>query len=446
MNSHWIEHLGLGAGLVLLASVALLLMVYRELAPTGGLSGRGRLLLTAGVGLGVLSFATKVAALAVMVAVPGATIAPLSNLHQVERTSAKGPYRDHRHGPAPVKTAYAWQALPEAAPAPDGAGSTPEWVALGRQLFNDKALSLDHSLACASCHDVALGAGTDRRATSEGIAGQIGNRNAPTVWNAAFQARQFWDGRAPSLEEQAKGPPVNPVEMGMHSLDDVVARVEANPAYRAAFAGLLGEGRRIGIDDVAAAIAAYERTLITPDAPYDRYLAGDRAALDAAQVRGMALFESVGCVVCHHGPNFSSASLFDARMPYRLFPAYGNDYIGRYRLGEDRGRAPARDRKAVWKVPSLRNVALTAPYFHNGSVDNLEEAVRIMATSQLGRRIVDVAAAPAAPRWSPADRALHRVQGRDLTEAEVRDIAAFLRALSSGRLAAAMAAGPRPGV
>jgi cytochrome c peroxidase len=241
------------------------------------------------------------------------------------------------------------------------------------------------------------------------------------VWNAAFQARQFWDGRAPSLEEQAKGPPVNPIEMGMHSLDDVVARVAEAPTYRAAFTALLGGGHMISIADVVGAIAVYERTLVTADSPYDRYARGDANALDTSQRRGMRLFESVGCVICHHGPNFSSASVFDARMPYRLFPAFQNDYIDRYDLGQDLGRAPKGPR-ALWKVPSLRNVALTAPYFHNGKVRRLEEAVRVMAATQLGRRVVA----------SEADKQYPR----DLGESEVRDLAAFLRALSSPRLAA----------
>lgn len=418
--NEWIEHLGLGAGIAILASLALLFMVYRELAPTGGLSGRGRVLLTVGVGLGVLSFATKVAALAIMVSLPEATLVPLAALHKATRPGPDdGPhYVDRR--PAPAKADYVWRTLPERVPGLP-AEDTAAWVELGRQLFHDKRLSRDGSVACASCHDVAAGAGIDGRATSVGIDGQVGGRNAPTVWNAAFQARLFWDGRAPSLEEQAKGPPVNPIEMGMHSLDDVVARVADVPAYRAAFAGLRGVDHVLTIADVVGAVAIYERTLVTSDAPYDRYVRGDASALDAAQLRGMKLFESVGCVICHHGPNFSSASVFEPAMPYRLFPAFRNDYIDRYNLGEDLGRTPNGPR-AVWRVPSLRNVAQTAPYFHNGRVNKLEEAVRVMATAQLGRRIVA----------SEADKRA----GLDLSEEDVGDLAAFLRGLSSTRLAA----------
>ncbi|MRR09066.1 cytochrome-c peroxidase, partial [bacterium] len=128
---------------------------------------------------------------------------------------------------------YVWEALPERAPAPPDNPTTPEKVALGERLFHDTALSRDRTLSCASCHDVRTGAGTDSRATSLGIQGQVGSRNAPTVWNAAFQSLLFWDGRTPSLEEQAKGPPVNPAEMGMPSLDAVAARVRDDPSYRA---------------------------------------------------------------------------------------------------------------------------------------------------------------------------------------------------------------------
>ncbi|TCJ14973.1 c-type cytochrome [Parasulfuritortus cantonensis] len=437
MYPEWLDFLGLLALLALLGALAVLAIVLRELAPSAGLSGRGRFLLAAGLGMGVLAFAAKATAITLMVTLPQATLAPLSAVHHAGRAPGRTP--PATPAAVPVKAVYAWRPLPDTAAPADAVG--PARVALGERLFHDKALSRDYSVACASCHDVAGGTGADGRATSLGIAGQVGRRNAPTVWNAAFQARLFLDGRAPSLEEQAKGPPVNPVEMGMHSLAEVAARVAARPDYRAAFAAAFGPAQAVDIDAVVAAIAAYERTLVTADAPYDRYVRGDRAALDAAQVRGMALFEEVGCVICHHGPNFSSASRFDARAPYRMFPAYGNAYVARYRLADDHGLGAERAGRGVWKVPSLRNVALTGPYFHNGAVTSLEEAVRIMATSQLGRRVVPGAADPAeAAYWSAADRALHRVPGRELSEAQVRDIAAFLRALSSARLAARVAA------
>ncbi len=436
MDSAWFDFLGLFSLLAVLGALVVFFSVWRELAPAGGLSGRGRWLLSAGLGLGVLAFAAKAAAIALMVALPQATLEPLAGLRQVDRL-ADSDVPLSRPG-FRVTGPYVWRALPAMAPAPEGNTTTPEKVALGERLFHDRGLSLDRSVACASCHDVLAGAGVDGRPTSLGIAGQLGGRNAPTVWNAAFQARLFLDGRAASLEDQAKGPPVNPLEMGMHSLEAVAARVAAQPAYRQAFAQAMGGARPIDIDAVVEAIAAYERTLITADTPYDRFLAGDQQALSAAQKRGMALFESVGCVVCHQGPNFSSASLFDARVPYRLFPAFSTPasraLTDRYHLLEDLGRAPPQSRRGVWKVPSLRNVALTGPYFHNGSVDKLDEAVRIMATTQLGRHIVAVRAEEGGAWWSARDRALHRAPGRDLGEAEVADLVAFLESLTSQRL------------
>lgn len=437
MHTEWLDFLGLFALLALAGAVAVLSIVLRELAPSAGLTGRGRFLLAAGFGLGVLAFAAKATAITIMVTMPQATLDHLAALHPPARPAHRPTAA--RATPAVLKGPYAWLALPATAPAPGGSPASADSVALGERLFHDKALSLDHTVACASCHDVAGGTGVDGQATSTGIAGQVGKRNAPTVWNAAFQARLFLDGRAPSLEEQAKGPPVNPIEMGMHSLADVAARVAADADYRRAFARAFGPERPIDMDAVVAAIAAYERTLITADTPYDRYVGGDTAALDPAQVRGMALFESAGCVVCHHGPNFSSASRFDARAPYRLFPAYANDYVARYRLTDDLGRA-ADGSRGVWKVPSLRNVALTGPYFHNGSVTRLEDAVRIMAVSQLGFRIVAGPTGAAAANWSARDHVLRRVASRELSEADVRDIAAFLRALTSARLAQRVAA------
>lgn len=438
MNSAWVDFLGLFALLAVLGAVAILSIVLRELAPSGGLTGRERYLLAAGMGMGVLAFAAKASAVALMVAMPQATLMQLSGLREVSRPARKDNFAVTypRRSDSMPKRRYAWAALPEVAPAPEDNPASPEKVALGERLFHDKLLSRDRSIACASCHDVHAGAGVDGRPTSRGISGQLGGRNAPTVWNAAFQTRLFLDGRAPSLEEQAKEPPVNPLEMGMHSLADVVARVATEPDYRVAFARVFGTERRIDIDMVVAAIAAYERTLITPDTPYDRFVRGDLQALDAAQQRGMALFESLGCVVCHVGPNFSSASVYDSGAPYRLFPAYANDYTRRYRLLEDTGRSPDGSRRGLWRAPSLRNVALTVPYFHNGAVDKLEQAVRIMITAQLGRRIQAEPRVEQLAYWSAAEQGWRHVARRAVTEDDVRDIAAFLRGLSGDRLQA----------
>lgn len=313
-----------------------------------------------------------------------------------------------------------WQALPQVAPVPAGKPMSAARVALGRQLFFDKSLSRDGKVACASCHDLERGAGADGRAVSTGVGGRRGTRNAPTVWNAAFQARLFWDGRVGSLEEQALGPFTNPVEMGLPDAAAVERRVAARADYRRAFARIFGGPRPVRMDNIAAAIAAFERTLITPDTPYDRHVRGDADALSPAQRRGMALFESYGCRICHSGPNFSGASVFDTAQPYRAFPAlpmFATAFVARYRLADDPGRAPPGSRQGLWRVPSLRNVALTGPWFHNGAVTRLEDAVRIMAAAQLGR---------------PTDR----LDRNTVSERDVADIVAFLEALSSDRLVA----------
>jgi cytochrome c peroxidase len=327
----------------------------------------------------------------------------------------------------PKPDTYVWRALPEQAPNPSGNPSSPAKVALGKRLFFDPDLSLDGTLSCAGCHDVEGGSGADGRATSIGIGGQRGARNAPTVWNAAFQSVLFWDGRADSLEAQAKGPLVNPLEMGMPSLELVVERVERKPGYRPDFDAAFGDGAPITIDRIAEAIAAYERTLITPDSPYDRFVRGDLQALTPAQLRGMRQFQRLGCVQCHFGPNFSGASLFDERAPLRIFPVYPTPYEQQYGLTKDSGASEPGSGRGSWRIPSLRNVALTGPWFHNGSVSELAEAVRIMSSVQLGytgRYLV----------WSDSQKAMLELDRPALDEATVNDLVAFLQALSSDRL------------
>jgi cytochrome c peroxidase len=329
---------------------------------------------------------------------------------------------------------YVWEALPERPPEPAANPTTPAKVALGERLFFDPALSRDGKVACSSCHDVRGAAGGDGRATSLGIGGRVGNRNAPTVWNAAYQSRLFWDGRAASLEEQAKGPLVNPAEMGMPSLAAVEQRVAADPSYRDGFAAAFGAGVAVTIERIAEAIAAYERTLVTADTPYDRFVRGDLTALTPAQLRGMALFQSVGCVTCHAGPNFGAGGLGDGQSPLRTFPAYPTPDAARYRLTDDGGAAPAGSGRGVWRIPPLRNVALTGPWLHNGAVDDLAEVVRVMAGAQLGRVGNQLV-------WSAREKTLRAVDRPALSRRAIDDIVAFLHALSSEALAAGAAAG-----
>jgi cytochrome c peroxidase len=299
-----------------------------------------------------------------------------------------------------------WQALPETAPAPADNPTTMAKVELGKMLYFDTRFSSTGTVSCFSCHNIMEG-GDDHRPTSMGVHGQVGGRNAPTVWNAAFQSVQFWDGRAPTLEEQSKGPPANPIEMGMKDLDAAIGRVRAIPGYRPYFEAAFGKGDVITIDNAAKAVAAYERTLITPNSPYDRYVKGDKKAMSAQQVRGMETFAAVGCTACHSGPAFNGAAGLPVGQGFFMkFPLYpGSEYDARYKLTEDQGRYTVTKQNAdrnMWRVPTLRNLTYTAPYFHNGSVTSLDEAVRVMGKTQLNK---------------------------DLSDAQVQDIVAFLGAL-----------------
>ncbi|MFM8330194.1 MAG: cytochrome-c peroxidase [Candidatus Methylumidiphilus sp.] len=300
-----------------------------------------------------------------------------------------------------------WQALPSKAPEPADNPTTPEKVDLGRILYHDPRLSSAGTVSCASCHNV-MGGGEDNRAGSVGVQAQVGGRSAPTVWNSAFNATQFWDGRAPSLEAQAKGPVTNPIEMGMKSWDDVVARLKAIPGYAALFADAFpGATDAITADNSAKAIAAYERTLITPNSPYDKFAAGDKAALNEQQQRGAATFAEVGCGGCHSGPAFNGSQMGEGAGVYQKFPGVENGALeAQYGFSKDPGRFEVTKNEAdrhLFKVPTLRNIALTAPYFHNGSVKSLEDAVKIMAKLQLNK---------------------------ELTPQQAQDITAFLTALT----------------
>jgi cytochrome c peroxidase len=299
-----------------------------------------------------------------------------------------------------VSMASAAETLPTTAPAPADNPTTEEKVALGQMLYHDPRLSSTGTVSCSSCHNTMLG-GEDNRPNSMGVNGQTGGRSAPTVWNAAFNAVQFWDGRAASLEDQAAGPVTNPIEMGMKSWDDVVARLNSIDGYKEAFAKAFGTDSTITKDNATKAIAAYERTLITPNSPYDRYAAGDSSALTEQQIRGMNKAVELGCTACHSGPAFNGAGTF------QRFPVNDNAYFAaQYHFKQDKGLAEVTKKEAdehLWKVPTLRNIALTAPYFHNGSVKTLDRAVFVMGKLQLGK---------------------------DLSKEEVADIVAFLNALT----------------
>lgn len=295
--------------------------------------------------------------------------------------------------------------LPSKAPAPEDNPTTKDKVELGKQLYFDPRLSLDGTVSCNSCHNV-MSNGTDNRAFSAGIKGQLGGRSAPTVWNSGFHSVQFWDGRAPSLEAQAKGPLTNSIEMGMPSHQAVIDRIQKIPGYVIQFEKVFGKAG-MNIDNLAKAIAAYERTLLTPDSPMDRYLRGNENALSAQAKRGLKTVMEVGCVACHTGVNYNGANLEPGEGSYQKFPTFmDNDYVKKYDFMKDKGRAEVTKDDAdahFWRVPTWRNVALTAPYFHNGAVKTLPEAVRVMAKTQLNK---------------------------DLTDAQVADIVEFLKSLT----------------
>jgi cytochrome c peroxidase len=291
-----------------------------------------------------------------------------------------------------AQAAQQWEALPDKPPIPADNPQTAAKVVLGKILFFDPRLSKTGTISCNSCHNVMSG-GDDNRPNSVGIENQKGGRSAPTVWNSAFLSVQFWDGRAPTLEEQAKGPVTNPIEMGMSDWDAVVKRLQAVPGYAPLFKAAFDQENPINADNAVKAIAAYERTLLTPNAPYDRYVKGDKTALTDQQIKGMNTFAEIGCNSCHGGANFSGPDLSVGEGFFMKFPTFpGSEYDEKYQLTEDTGRFQVTEKetdKHMWRVPTLRNIVLTAPYFHNGAVPTLAEAVRVMAKVQLNKTVTE---------------------------------------------------------
>ena len=267
-------------------------------------------------------------------------------------------------------------------PVPDTTGAEPEKVALGRALFHDPRLSKDNTTACVSCHDLGHG-GDDGRAVSVGVEGRTGPINAPTVFNAGLNFRQFWDGRAETLEQQIDGPVQSPVELG--SLwPEVIAKLYEHESYPARFNALYPDS--ITRENVKNALATYMRSLTTPNSRFDRWLGGEADALSANEKRGYALFKHYGCVSCHQGANVGG----------NMFQVFGvlNDYFRKrgnitdVDLGRFNVTGNPADRHA-FKVPSLRMAALTAPYLHDGSAATLRDAVDAMFEFQLGREAPD---------------------------------------------------------
>lgn len=254
-----------------------------------------------------------------------------------------------------------------------------ELVALGRALYFDKRLSRNRDVSCNSCHKLDA-YGVDGESTSPGDEGQRGGRNSPTVYNSAGYFAQFWDGRSPDVEQQAKGPILNPIEMAMPNEKAVVSRLQTIPGYVRAFERAFPkESSPVTYDNVGRAIGAFERGLTTPSR-WDKYLRGDKAALDAAEVEGLKVFTNVGCMVCHTGELLGGNS-------YQRAGA-----VEPWPNQTDEGRAGVTKNAAdrmMFKVPTLRNIAKTAPYFHDGSAKTLDVAVRMMGKHQLGLELED---------------------------------------------------------
>ncbi len=263
-------------------------------------------------------------------------------------------------------------------PIPTKADVDPRAVALGAKLYHDPRLSGDGTIACATCHDLAKG-GTDQARVSTGIRGQEGGINAPTTFNSGFQFMQFWDGRAATLEEQAAGPPANPIEMGA-TWPGIEKKLAADTALAGEITAIYPDG--VSTKNITAAIAAFERTLITPGSRFDEFLLGGAAAMTAEQKHGYELFLSHGCATCHVGELLGGQSF--ERMG-RTGDYFGDR--GEKLADADNGRYNVTKREAdrhKFKVPTLRNVARTAPYFHDGTQPDLRSAVVAMTRYQLG--------------------------------------------------------------
>lgn len=293
-------------------------------------------------------------------------------------------------------------------------------IELGKQLYLDPRISQTGTISCNTCHNVMDPGGHDGRPTAMGVHGQTGPVNSPTVWNSGFHHTQFWDGRADTLAEQAQGPLTADVEMGMPDTGAVLERLRSIDGYVEAYEEVYGDEADvenpkdiITLDRTVDAIAAYERTLVTPNSSYDQYVQGDADALSDQQLDGMETFEEVGCNSCHSGPMFSGQwdEPESGNGVYRKNPTFPDneqcsEYVDEYGLMENPGRMGVTDDEADqyrYKVPTLRNVEYTAPYTHTGNVRTLEEQIRLMGACQLDQ---------------------------DLSDEQVQDIRAFLTSLS----------------
>ncbi len=311
----------------------------------------------------------------------------------------------------PVLAFDYFQPLPKDVPIPADNPQSKAKIELGKKLFFDPRLSVDGTQTCNGCHNLAAG-GEDGRAFSIGHNGATTRRSAPTLWNIGFQTVLYWDGRARSLEDQFVDHVADPTISGFTQTDELIARLRKIPGYVTSFKKVFGT--EVTLASAARAVASFERTLFTPDSRYDAFIRGEKKSLTEQELRGKELFRTVECLSCHFGVNFAGPAPGPALGMgdgfYELFPNHlGTEYDASHHIADDQGvfefdHDPGH--KRLWRVPPLRNIALTAPYFHNGSARTLEEAVRMMAKTQLKK---------------------------ELPNQEVDDIVAFLKTLTGKR-------------
>lgn len=273
--------------------------------------------------------------------------------------------------------------IPEAFPAPENNPVIPEKIELGKMLYFDPRLSASNLISCNTCHNLGTG-GVDLQETSIGHAWQKGPRNAPTVLNSVFNIAQFWDGRAKDLAEQAKGPVQANVEMN-NTPERVVVTLKSMPEYVDLFKkSFPGEKDSVNFDNTVKAIEAFEATLLTPNSRFDKYIQGEANALNAEEKEGLRLFMDKGCTTCHNGVNIGGSGYF----PFGVVKRPGADILPPGDKGRFMVTKTASD-EYVFKVPTLRNIELTTPYFHSGTVWSLREAVAVMGSAQLGIELTD---------------------------------------------------------
>ena len=304
------------------------------------------------------------------------------------------------------------QPLPDTPVIPDSNPQSSKKVLLGKQLYFDTRLSNDGSVSCNSCHNLAASAdaeGSTVNMKSRGI-----KRDVPSLWNIGHMSAYFWEARSPSLESQAAEHLLDPRIMNMSNEHKLVQRINSIPGYRTAFNKAFPDSKKnqkVSMENITKAIANFERTLNTPNSKFDQYVKGDKSKLNKSAKRGLTIFKNKGCLACHFGVNFAGPApgpgLGMGDGFWEMFPTYrGTYYEEKYNLVKDLGRYYVTldpEHKVMWRVPSLRNVMDTAPYFHNGAVNDINEAVRIMSKVQFNY---------------------------DISEPEVKDVVEFLKTLT----------------